>query len=66
MARTELRNRAGTLLGWREDQRGRVEGRDRTGRLVGWYDPRRGETRDNAGVLRGRGDLLASLITSAL
>ena len=33
-----------------------------TGALVGWYDTAANETRDQAGRLVGRGDMLASLI----
>lgn len=63
--RQEYRDRAGRLIGWREDRSGRIDGRDRTGYLVGWYDPRRDETRDRAGRLVGAGDVLAALIWSA-
>jgi hypothetical protein len=64
MNRVELRDRANRLLGWREAHGDRVEGRDRTGRLRGWYDQRHNETRDAAGQLFGRGDLIDALIVS--
>lgn len=63
MARQELRNRAGVLLGWREQIGKRIEGRDRTGFFVGYYEPQLNETRDRAGRLVGQGDLLSTLIT---
>lgn len=64
--RQELRDRSGWLVGWREQSGNRIDGRSHAGRLVGWYDPHRDETRDYAGRLVGRGDLLAALITSGL
>lgn len=60
--RQEYRDHTGALRGWSEPSAGRINGRDRTGVLVGWYDPARNETRDRAGRLVGRGDLLVSLI----
>lgn len=63
--RQEYRDRTGLLRGWREASGGRIDGRDRTGYLVGWYDPARGETRDRAGRLVGKGDMLTALIFSA-
>ena len=60
--RQDYCDRAGRLIGWREDRLGRVEGRDRAGFLVGWYDPSHNETRDRAGRLIGHGDMLASLL----
>jgi hypothetical protein len=61
MARQGLRDRHGVLLGWREEQSGRVEGRDASGRLCGWYDRHSNQTRDQHGTLVGTGDLLAGL-----
>lgn len=60
--RQEYRDRAGKLLGWREQSGRRIMGRSHTGALVGWYDTVTNETRDQAGRLVGRGDMLAGLI----
>lgn len=65
MMRQEYRDWTGMLRGWREASFDRINGRDRTGVLVGWYDPARDETRDHAGRLVGRGDMLAALIWGA-
>ncbi len=64
--RQELWDRSGWLIGWREDGGNRINGRNHAGQLVGWYDARRDETRDYAGRLVARGDMLSSLITSGL
>ncbi len=64
MARQELRDFSGRLVGWREQSGNRIEGRDYGGRLKGWYSPSEGATRDYTGRFVGRGDLLTSLITS--
>ncbi|CCW16268.1 hypothetical protein EBBID32_6010 [Sphingobium indicum BiD32] len=37
-------------------------GRNHAGALVGWYDTVANETRDHAGRLIGKGDMLATLI----
>jgi len=60
--RQEFRDRAGKLLGWREQSGRRIMGRNQAGALVGWYDTVANETRDQAGRLVGRGDMLATLI----
>lgn len=60
--RQHYRDRSGRLLGWCERSGNRIHGRDRTGYLLGWYDIARNETRDRAGRLIGRGDMLAALI----
>ena len=49
-----------------EGPRGRLEAYDRLGRYVGSYNPSSNETHDRHGNLVGRGNFLASLITSAL
>ena len=43
---------------------GKHEGRNAGGSLRGTYDPKSNETRDSGGRLVGKGNLLASLITS--
>ena len=62
MARQELRDFSGRLVGWIEKSGGRLEGRDYAGRLKGWFDHQANETRDYAGRLVGRGNMLAALI----
>jgi hypothetical protein len=66
MARQELRDRHGRLMGWREQANSRIEGRDASGALRGWFEPGVNQTRDATGTLVGTGDLLSSLITSRL
>jgi hypothetical protein len=66
MARQELRDRYGRLIGIRQEQGQRVEGRDASGQLRGWYDVNNNQTRDAGGMLVGTGDFLSSLITSRL
>lgn len=60
--RQEYRDRTGKLLGWRIQSARRVCGHIHTGALIGWYDTVTNETRDQAGRLVGRGDMLATLI----
>ena len=64
MARQELRDGFGRLLGWRQQSGSRIEGYDSGGRLKGWYEPRANETHDAGGRLIGRCDLLTTLILS--
>jgi len=54
----------GKLLGWRVQSGRRILGHSHTGALVGWYDTAMNETRDQAGRLVGRGDMLAALIVT--
>lgn len=66
MAKQELRDNRGFLLGWTEtDANGLQVGRDWRGFLVGEYDPRGNVTRDKRGFHVGTGNLLSSLITRA-
>lgn len=59
MADQELRDKGGRLLG---EIKHRGDGK--FGRLVGVYDPKADQTRHSGGALVGKGNLLASLITS--
>ena len=62
MADQELRDKSGKLLGKIKVVGGKLEIRDSTGRLKGKYDPKTNETRDDAGRLVGKGNLLAALL----
>ena len=62
MADQELRDKSGKLLGKIKDVGGKLEIRDSTGRLKGKFDPKTNETRDDAGRLLGKGNLLAALL----
>ena len=62
MADQELRDKSGKLLGKIKEVGGKLEIRDSTGRLKGKYDPKTNETRDDAGRLVGKGNLLAALL----
>ncbi len=62
MARQELKDRNGRLVGWTEKSGCRVEGRDVGGRLKGWFHPAVNETYDAGGRLVGKCDLLAALM----
>ena len=64
MARQEFRDFSGRLVGWVEKSGGRLEGRDYGGRFKGWFDHQANETRDYAGRLVGRGNMLAALVFS--
>lgn len=65
MADQELRDRTNRLLGTiKQRSDGKFEGRDRVNHVVGTYDPKTNETRDSSNRLVGKGNLLASLITS--
>lgn len=66
MARQDLRDRHGQLIGWREERGDRIEGRDASGQFRGWYDRHNNQTRDAGGMLVGTGDLLTGLIASRL
>jgi hypothetical protein len=60
-----LRDKGGRLLGRiSEKSDGRLEGRDHAGRLKGTYDPRTDQTRDQAGRLVGKGNLLSSVVVA--
>jgi hypothetical protein len=64
MPRKDVRDRAGKLLGWYEDNgvSGRIEVRDPAGQRLGYYGKRLNETRDVAGRLLAKGNVLPSLI----
>jgi hypothetical protein len=64
MSREIVRDRAGRVLGWYEDNgiSGRSNARDANGKWVGCYDKRLNETRDAAGRLLAKGNVLPSLI----
>ena len=62
MARRELRDGTGRLLGWTEKSGTRIEGYDAGGRLKGWYEPRVNETHDAGGRLVARYDMLVAMI----
>ena len=64
MPREYVRDRAGRTLGSYEDNgvSGRIEARDAAGRRLGYYDKRANETRDAAGRLIGKGNLLPALL----
>lgn len=66
MAKQYLRNRSGALVGWTDTNGSRTTARDRAGFLVGTYDQGPNQTRDRGGRLIGTGNLLASLIVTAL
>ncbi|TXN17210.1 hypothetical protein FV219_00860 [Methylobacterium sp. WL122] len=59
-----LRDRRGVVIGRIEHQRltGKAVARDSKGILVGTYDPREGATRDAAGRVVARGDVLAAFL----
>lgn len=62
MARHELRDARGALLGW-IDSDGSVDTlRDYRGALKGTYNARHNETRDYRGALVARGNVLARLL----
>jgi YD repeat-containing protein len=63
MAKQELRDSSGRLIGTIDMSGSKHEGRDASGRLKGSYDPKSNETRDSSGRLVGKGNLLSSLIT---
>ena len=64
MSREIVRDRAGKVLGWFEDNgiSGRIDARDSGGRWIGYYDKRLNETRDPGGRLLAKGNILPSLI----
>jgi len=64
MAREIVRDRAGRVLGWYESNgvSGRVDARNAGGRWLGYYDKKLNETRDAAGRLIARGNVLPNLI----
>ncbi len=62
MARQELRDRNGKLVGCTEKSGCRVEGRDVGGRLRGWYHSNANQTYDAGGRLVAKGNVLTALI----
>ena len=64
MPREIVRDRAGRVLGWYEDNgvSGRINARDASGKWVGFYDKRLNETRDAAGRFLAKGNVPPSLI----
>ena len=64
MLREIVRDRAGKVLGWYEDNgiSGRIDARDSGGRWIGYYDKRLNETRDPGGRVLAKGNVLPSLI----
>ncbi len=62
MARTELRDKHGKVIGWTEKCGCRVEAYDAGGRLCGWHHPDVNQTYDAGGRLVGKADMLAALI----
>lgn len=62
MAKQELRDRSGSLIGTISMSGSKYTGRDRSGTLKGTYDPKSNETRDRSGSLVGKGNMLAALI----
>ncbi len=64
MAEQELRDRHGKLLGKIKTlSNGKLEVRDAHSVMKGTFDPKTDQTRDARGVLVGKGNLLAALIT---
>lgn len=60
----DLKDRSGRLIGKiRERTDGRLEVRDAGGRLKGIYDPGNNTTKDAAGRLVGKGNLLTALLS---
>jgi hypothetical protein len=65
MNNQELRDKVGRLLGKiKHVSTGKFEGRDAAGQLKGTYGPKTDQTRDAVGRVVGKGNLLATLITS--
>lgn len=62
MARQELRDARGALLGWIESSGSLDTLRDYRGALRGTYDARYNETRDYRGALAGKGNVLTRLL----
>ena len=63
MAKQELRDKGGSLLGTIETlSNGKLELRDRGGSMKGTYDPKSNETRDRGGSLVAKGNMLATLL----
>ena len=50
------------MLGYLDDGSGRIEARDAAGTRLGYYDKHLGETRDAAGRLLAKGNVLSGLI----
>ncbi len=64
--RQNLRNNAGRLLGWRQQVGRQIRGYAANGSPAGWFDPAINATYDRNGRRVGMGDLLTSLIVSAV
>lgn len=64
MAEQVLRDKSGKLLGRIKEAGGNLELRDAKGILVGRYYPKHNTTRDKAGKLIGRGNLLTMLLSN--
>ncbi|WP_230534165.1 hypothetical protein [Microvirga roseola] len=64
MPREYLRDPSGRVLGSLEDNSvsGRIEARDAAGRRLGYYDKKLNETRDAAGHLISKGNVLPGLV----
>ncbi|MFC5083581.1 hypothetical protein [Microvirga arabica] len=64
MPREIVRDRAGKVLGWYESNgvSSRIDARDASGRWLGYYDKKLNETRNAAGRLLAKGNVLPSLI----
>ena len=63
MAKQNLRDKRGRILGWFDDGiDGKIYLRDWMGRRCGWYDTKSDTTRDSQGRLVGRGNLLTTLL----
>lgn len=64
MAEQVLRDKSGKLLGRIKEAGGNLELRDAKGILVGRYYQKHNITRDKAGRLIGRGNLLTMLLSN--
>lgn len=65
MAREEIRDFYGKILGYRCDEGQKIVARDFYGKILGYYDKRNNETRDFFGKKICNGDGTAGLIMSA-
>lgn len=62
MARQELRDNKGRLIGYTHEVNGKIELRTRGWELKGWYDTKTNETRDRGNRRIGHGNLLLTLL----
>ena len=62
MAKQDIRDAKGALIGWIETSSGKQTLRDRRGAMAGTYDPRLDETRDQKGAYVGKGNQLMRLL----